>query len=210
MAKDSNSKCKLCRRAGEKLFLKGDRCLTPKCAVTRKPYVPGMHGPKGQRGLSEFGKQLAEKQKLKRLYGLSERQLRRHLGNAQKQKGVVGDNLILELESRFDNIIYRLGIASSRAQARQLVSHSMFTVGDKVLNVPSAKIKVGQEIQVKEGKMEKTYMKELRSIMKKKQETPSWLSLDPKNMQAKVLSKPTKEEAISDVDLAAVLEFYSR
>ena len=127
MAKNLDSKCKLCRRAGEKLFLKGDRCSTPKCAIVRKPYAPGMHGgvKKYQKGLSEFGKQLAEKQKIKRIYGVSEKQFKRHLVDATKQEGVAGDNLINRLEMRFDNIIFRLGWASSRAQARQLVSHTL-------------------------------------------------------------------------------------
>jgi len=215
MAKQLDSKCKLCRRAGEKLFLKGERCTSPKCAMVRKPYPPGAHGntgrsARGGRGVSEFGKQLAEKQKLKRIFGVSEKQLRKHLADATKQKGVVGDNLLMRLEMRFDNIIYRLGIASSRTQARQLVGHAMFNVNGKNLDIASAKLKAGDEIAVKENKLSKTYMKELQTIMKKKQEAPSWLEFDPKNMVAKILSNPPKEELGAGIDTHLIIEFYSR
>ncbi len=211
MAKQLGSKCKLCRRAGEKLFLKGDRCATPKCALTRKAYPPGMHGTKPvRRGLSEFGKQLKEKQKLKRLYGVSEKQIKRYLEEASSQSGVVGDNLILRLETRLDNIIYRLGLATSRAQARQLVSHGMFKVNDKNLDIPSAKVKVGDEIQVKKEKLEKNYMKELQVIFKKKQDIPEWLLFDAKGMQGKVLSLPAKDKMDVSLDVQLVIEFYSR
>lgn len=212
MAKQLDSKCKLCRRTGEKLFLKGERCATPKCAMVRKPYAPGAHGNNRgfSRGLSEFGKQLAEKQKIKRMYGVSEKQFRKHLSEAAKKKGVIGDNLITRLEMRFDNVIYRLGIASSRAQARQLVSHAMFVVNGKNLNVPSAELKAGDEIVVKEQKLSNSFMKELQTIMKKKHDTPSWLSIDPKTMNGKILSNPPKEELGVGIDTYLVIEFYSR
>ncbi|MEA2006688.1 MAG: 30S ribosomal protein S4 [Patescibacteria group bacterium] len=211
MAKNLGSKCKLCRRAGEKLFLKGDRCASSKCAIVRKPYAPGAHGQTGGgRGLSEFGKQLAEKQKLKRLYSISEQQFRRHLGDAQKQTGVVGDNLIIGLEMRLDNIIYRLGLAVSRSQARQLVSHGMFKVNNKPLNVPSVQLRIGDEIQVKEQKIKNSYFKELQTIIKKKHQLPGWLSFDTETMTAKILSSPDKDEVGAAVDMPAVLEFYSR
>lgn len=212
MAKQLDSKCKLCRRAGEKLFLKGERCATPKCAMVRKPYPPGMHGNTrgSSRGLSEFGKQLAEKQKLKKLYGVSEKQFRKHLAEASKQKGVLGEGLLTRLEMRFDNIIYRLGVASSRAQARQLVGHAMFQVNGKNLNIPSALLKAGDEISVKGQKMGSAYMKELQAIIKKKHETPSWLSFDPKAMKGKILSNPPKEDLGAGIDTHLVIEFYSR
>ncbi len=214
MAKNLGSKCKLCRRAGEKLFLKGDRCATPKCAMLRKPYAPGAHGPTSNRrfsrGLSEFGKQLAEKQKVKRIYGISEQQFRRHLKGAQKQTGVVGDNLVMQLEMRLDNIVFRLGLAVSRSQARQMVSHSMFLINNKSLNVPSAKLKIGDELKVKGQKMKGGYFKELQAIIKKKHQFPEWLSFDADTMTGKVLSAPAKEEAEAGLDLPAVIEFYSR
>ena len=212
MSTQTDSKCKLCRRAGEKLFLKGDRCASPKCAVVRKPYAPGMHGGTGKftKGLSEFGKQLAEKQKVKRLYGVSEKQFRKHLAEAQKQKGVAGENLLTRLEMRLDNVIYRLGLAVSRAQARQLVGHSLFLVNGRTLNIPSAKVRVGDEITVKENKLAKTYMKELQAVLKKKHESPAWVTLDPQTMTGKVLSSPAKEEINAGLDLHLVIEFYSR
>ncbi len=211
MAKITGSKCKLCRRAGEKLFLKGDRCATPKCALVRKAYGPGMHGPKGEgRGLSEFGSQLKEKQKLKRSYGLSERQFVKHLKEAQSKKGVVGDNLMTRLEMRLDNVVYRLGLATSRSQARQMVSHKMCLVNGRGLNVPSAEIKVGDEIQVKESKAQNAYFKQLQAVLKKGHNTPKWFSLDPETLTGKVLSSPSREDMGSGFDLASVIEFYSR
>ena len=214
MANQEKSKCKLCRRAGEKLFLKGDRCVSPKCAMVRKPYIPGAHGNAGGgrkgRGLSDFGKQLAEKQKLKRLYRGTEKQFKKHLKEAQIQSGVVGDNLVIRLESRLDNIIYRLGFAVSRAQARQLVSHSMFTVNGKMLNVPSAILKVGDEIALKSQKKEKTFFKELQTVLKKKKNVAGWLSFDANNMTAKVLATPSKDDLGTGVNISLVIEFYSR
>lgn len=214
MANQEKSKCKLCRRAGEKLFLKGDRCVSPKCAMVRKPYIPGAHGNAGGgrkgRGLSDFGKQLAEKQKLKRIYRITEKQFKKHLKEAQLQPGVVGDNLVIRLESRFDNIVYRLGIAVSRTQARQLVSHNMFTVNGKMLNIPSAILKIGDEIALKNQKKEKTFFKELQTILKKKQDVTGWLSLDANQMSAKVLAAPTKDNLGTGVNISLVIEFYSR
>lgn len=214
MANQENSKCKLCRRAGEKLFLKGDRCLSPKCAMVRKPYIPGAHGNAGGgkrgRGLSDFGKQLAEKQKLKRIYRVTEKQFKKHLKEAELQPGVVGDNLVIRLESRLDNVIYRLGYAVSRAQARQLVSHSMFTVNGKVLDVPSAIVKIGDEIVLKPQKKAKTFFQELQTVLKKNHSVPGWLSFDVNNMSAKVLSSPTKDELGTGVNVSLVIEFYSR
>lgn len=211
MAKNLGSKCKLCRRAGEKLFLKGDRCATPKCALVRKAYKPGMHGPKGEgRGLSDYGNQLREKQKLKRSYGLSEQQFRKHLVEAQNKQGIAGDNLMSRLEMRLDNVVYRLGFASSRNQARQMVSHKMFLLNGRNLNVPSAEVKIGDEIQVKENKAGGRYFKDLQLILKGDANIPKWLSLDTAELKGKILSNPTKEEAGMSFDLASVIEFYSR
>jgi small subunit ribosomal protein S4 len=212
MAKILSSKCKLCRRAGEKLFLKGDRCSSPKCAMVRKAYAPGAHGNSEgrRRGLSEYGKQLAEKQKLKRIYGSSEKQLRRHLISAKKKSGVLGDNLLVVLESRLDNIVYRLGIAQSRSQARQLVSHSLFVVNGKSLNVPSAVIRIGDIVKIKETKLEKSFIKEVKITLKKSSLNTKWLEFNPGKMEGKVLAKPTRDEIGINVNTAMVIEFYSR
>ncbi len=212
MAKILSSKCKQCRRAGEKLFLKGDRCSSPKCALVRKAYAPGMHGnAEGmRRGLSEYGKQLAEKQKLKRIYGISEKQLRRYLSIAKKKSGVLGDNLLILLESRLDNVIYRLGIAQSRTQARQLVSHGMFKVNKKNLNIPSALLKIGDIVAVKKNKTDKSIIKEVKTALKKSSNPAKWLSFDPGKMEGKVLANPSKDEIGVNVNMAMVIEFYSR
>ena len=211
MAKNLGSKCKLCRRAGEKLFLKGDRCATPKCALVRKAYKPGMHGPKGEgRGLSDYGNQLKEKQKLKRSYGLSEQQFRKHLIEAQSKQGVVGENLMTRLEMRLDNIVYRLGLASSRSHARQMVSCKTFLLNGRGLNIPSAEVKVGDEIQVKKHKADGKYFKDLQLVLKGKTNLSKWISFDPTELKGKILSAPTKDEIGLSFDLASVIEFYSR
>jgi len=211
MAKNLDSKCKLCRRAGEKLFLKGDRCGTPKCALVKKPYAPGVHGNSGsRRGLSEYGKQLAQKQKIRRIYGVSERQLRKHIADARQTKGVLGDNIIARLEMRMDNVIYRLKLADSRAQARELVTHKHFNLNGRSFNIPSGLVKIGDVIKVKDQKIGNKYFKELQAILKKNNEVPQWLSLDPVKMEGKVLGRPTKDEIGVDVDIQGVIEYYSR
>ena len=209
MSRYRGSVCRQCRRENMKLFLKGDRCFSDKCSFDRRGYPPGQHGQRRSKH-SDYGIQLREKQKVRRIYGISEKQFRKHLAEAAKKKGVIGDNLITRLEMRFDNVIYRLGIASSRAQARQLVSHAMFVVNGKNLNVPSAELKAGDEIVVKEQKLSNSFMKELQIIMKKKHDTPSWLNLEPKTMNGKILSNPPKEDLGVGIDTYLVIEFYSR
>lgn len=211
MARISESKCRLCRRAGEKLFLKGERCSTPKCAMTKRPYPPGEHGSKNKRkGLSEYGKQLLQKQKVRRIYGISEKQFRKHLTDAGKKKGVAGDNLIVRLETRLDNVVFRMGLAESRALARQLVKHGHVLVNGKKLDIPSAEIGLGDEISIKETKKEKNYFKDRKMVLSKNLNTPSWLTFDAKKMVGKVLAKPAKEEAEVGVDAQEIVEFYSR
>ncbi len=210
MARILDSKCKLCRRAEEKLFLKGDRCSSPKCAMVRKAYPPGMHGKAVRKGLSEFGKQLAQKQKVKRIFGISECQFRKYFEEAKKKKGILGNDLIEILETRLDNVIYRLGLAQSRNQARQLVSHGNFLVNGRSLNIPSARIKVGDKIKVKETKLIKKYWKDLQLILKKGQKIPQWLSFDPVKMEGEIIAKPTLQDVGMELDLQAVIEFYSR
>ncbi len=213
MAKILGSKCKLCRRSGEKLFLKGDRCATPKCAMIRKPYAPGIHGNKGagrKKAMSEYGQQLSQKQKVKKLYGISEKQLRKHFAEAKKSKGVLGDNLILRLETRIDNVIYRLKLADSRAQARQIISHKLLLLNGRSFNIPSAKVKVGDVLRVKEAKKENSYFKNLQAILKKNSEVPSWLSLDPTILEGKILANPSKDDVGVNFDVRGIIEFYSR
>jgi small subunit ribosomal protein S4 len=179
--------------------------------MIRKAYPPGMHGESGgNRRISEFGKQLSEKQKLKKIYGISERQLKRHLQNAKKKEGTIGNNLIAELEMRLDNIIFRLNLAASRAQARQLVSHKMFLVNGKTLNIPSAKIKVGDKITIKSQKAENKYFKNVQLAAKKKKDTLRWLYFDGQSLEGKVLSFPSYDEVPVDFNPAVVIEFYSR
>ena len=209
MAKNLD-KCKLCRRAGEKLFLKGDRCLTPKCAIVRRPYAPGVHGKSPSRGGSEFGRQLAMKQKIKRLYGVLERQFRHHFQEAEKLRGITGEELLSRLERRLDNTVYRLGFAASRAQARQLVGHNMFTVNGKRANIASFEVKVGDVITAKPNKQENTYFKNLQEILKNKKDVPHWLSLDAAKYEGKVLAKPTREDVGVSVDAQMVVEYYSK
>ena len=203
-------KCKLCRRAGEKLFLKGDRCISPKCAMVRKPSVPGVHGKRVSRGLSEFGRQLAMKQKIKRIYGVMEKQFRHHFEEAAKRSGVTGDLLMGRLEMRLDNAVYRLGFAPSRALARQLVSHGSFSVNGRALDVPSAEVSVGDVIAVAATKKDKTYFKNQLEILKNKKDVPTWLELDAQKLAGKVVSLPKRDDVGIGVDPQMVVEFYSK
>ncbi len=205
-----DSKCKLCRRAGEKLFLKGDRCLSPKCAIVRRPYAPGVHGHNPSRGGSEFGKQLAMKQKIKRIYGVMERQFRHHFDEVKKTPGVTGDQLLSRLERRLDNVVYRLGFATSRVSARQLVSHKMFEVNGKRMNVPSFCVNIGDTIVLKATKKDKSYFKTQTEILKNKKDIPHWLMLDIDKMEAKVTGTPTRDDVGINVDPQMVVEYYSK
>jgi len=203
-------KCRLCRRAGEKLFLKGERCFSQKCAMVRRPTPPGMHGAKKARSASEFGRQLAMKQKIKRVYGVMERQFRRHFEDAKRTRGVVGTELMSRLERRLDNVVYRLGFAPSRALARQLVSHKSFLVNGRRADIPSMEVKVGDVISVKEEKREKTYFKNLSETLDAARNIPGWLSLDPKRLEGRVVSSPSREETEVNVDPQLVVEYYSK
>lgn len=205
-----NAKCKLCRRAGEKLFLKGERCFTAKCAIERRPFAPGQHGQAQKRGASEFGRQLAMKQKIKRLYGVMERQFRNHYAEASRRHGITGDELMGRLERRLDNVVYRSGLASSRAQARQLVSHKMFSVNGKRMNIPSVEVRIGDVIAVKEIKKGKNYFTQVIENLNKKQETPHWLNLDSGKMVITVSALPTREDVGVRVDPQMVVEYYSK
>lgn len=210
MARDIDSKCKKCRRAGEKLFLKGDRCDTPKCAMIKRAYPPGAHGKKFSRGLSEYGLQLAAKQKIKRIYGVLERQFKKHFEEVKNKKGVTGDLLLARLEMRLDNIVYRMGLASSRSLARQLVNHGLITVNGKKVSIPSCEIKIGQIVGISSGKQGKNYFKNLAQILKNKKNFPAWLDFDNEKNEAKIISVPQKNDIGINVDAQIIVEYYSR
>lgn len=203
-------KCKLCRRAGEKLFLKGDRCFTPKCALTRKAYAPGAHGKTVSRGQSEYGKQLAMKQRIKRIYGVLEKQFRKHYEDVSRRKGVTGDLLLARLEMRLDSVVYRMGFASSRSLARQLVSHRAFRVNGRLLSIPSAEIRVGDVISVASEKTKKTYFVNKQGELRNKKNIPSWLELDGEKFEGKVVGTPSRSDIGVAVDPQSVVEYYSK
>lgn len=210
MARNLDSKCKKCRRAGEKLFLKGDRCYSPKCAMIRKPYPPGMHGKRFSRGQSEYGKQLSMKQKIKRIYGIMENQFRKHFQEVRKKKGVLGDMFLARLEMRLDNIIYRIGLSSSRSLARQLVNHGSIKVNGRKVDIPSYEVKVGDVISVSESGKSKNYFKNQLQVLKNKKNFPSWINFDNSTMEAKIKSIPKREDIDANVDAQLVVEYYSR
>lgn len=203
--------CKLCRREGEKLFLKGDRCLSQKCAIERRAYVPGMHGPKGQfrRQQSDYALQLREKQKAKRIYGVVEQQFRRYFGVAERSKGMTGVNLLVLLERRLDNVVFRLGLAISRRQARQLVQHGHFCVRDRKTNIPSYLVKPGDVITLREGSKDSPYFKLLSQDLGHRR-PPAWLSLDVENLSGQVLGLPAREDMDLTIREQLIVEYYSR
>ncbi len=210
MARSIDAKCKKCRRAQEKLFLKGDRCNSPKCAMIRKPYAPGAHGKSVSRGLSEYGRQLSMKQKIKRVYGIFERQFRKHFDEIKNKQGVTGDLFLARLEMRLDNVIYRMGFASSRATARQLVNHGCFKVNGKKVDVPSFETKVGSAITISQTKEGKNYFKNQSQVLKNKKDFPSWIQFDQGKMEGKVIATPQRSEIGSSIDPQMVVEYYSR
>ncbi|UCC87632.1 MAG: 30S ribosomal protein S4 [Anaerolineales bacterium] len=211
MARYSGSVCKLCRREGEKLFLKGERCLSPKCAFERRSYAPGMHGRQAQfrRKESDYALQLRAKQRARRVYGVYERQFRRYFRDAQRQKGLTGLNLLILLETRLDNVVYRLGFASSRAQARQLVQHGHFDANGRKTNVPSFLVKPGDLIAVRDISRGNSYFKELSQNLDGGQ-VPAWLSLDLPNLAGKVLDLPGRDDVDITLNEQLIVEFYSR
>jgi small subunit ribosomal protein S4 len=209
MAVYNTAKCRLCRRSGEKLFLKGERCYTPKCGVSRRAYPPGQQGKQARIRLTEYGIQLKEKQKIRRSYGMMERQFFKYVKDAVSQKGNSVEILLSMLERRLDNIVYRAGFAASRPAARLLVNHGHFKVDGKKVNIPSFIAKVGQIISVEELSAKKNYFKNLSETLAKT-ETPSWLATDKEKMEIKVVSEPTSKEVMLVADIKPVIEYYSR
>ncbi|MCS6994121.1 MAG: 30S ribosomal protein S4 [Anaerolineales bacterium] len=215
MAKYLGPACKLCRREGEKLFLKGERCFSPKCAFERRSFAPGQHGKTSGRSrsatgrASDYARQLRAKQKARRVYGMMERQFRRYYEVALKRRGLTGLNLLQILESRLDNVVFRLGFASSRAQARLLVTHGHFTVNGRRTDVPSMLLNPGDTIQVREGSRDGTYFKELRDVAEKRT-FPAWLTRDLKNLTGTVQRLPERAEIDGNLEEQLIVEFYSR
>lgn len=212
MARYTGPVCRLCRREGMKLYLKGARCDSPKCAVskTRKNYPPGQHGQRRTRRQSEYGLQLREKQRVRRYYGVLEAQFRRHYDDAVRRGGVTGDNLLQLLESRLDNVVYRMGFADSRAQARQLVRHGHFSVNGRRTNIPSYIVKPGDVVTVKAEKRSKTYFQDFNVQLETKR-PPEWVSVNVNDLSGKVLSLPTRDQMeLPPFNEALIVEYYSR
>jgi small subunit ribosomal protein S4 len=211
MARYRDSVCKQCRREGTKLFLKGSRCLSPKCAVERRAFPPGDHGRQTQfrRQVSDYGQQLREKQRLRRIYGVLERQFRRYYELAERMRGQTGQNLLSILERRLDNVVYRLGLAESRPQARQLVAHGHIDLNGRRTNAPSALVSVGDEVCVRARSIHNAYFDELREVLEH-QSVPGWLSLRAADMAATVIALPTREHVDISVNEQLVVEYYSR
>lgn len=210
MGRNLDPKCSLCRREGKKLFLKGDRCYTSKCAITRRGTPPGQHGQNGYPRLTGYGQQLREKQKVKRLYGVLERQFRKYFEAAAKNKGNTEQVLFQTLERRLDNVVYRLGLAKSRAQARQLIAHGHITVNGTVVNIPSYQVRVGEVLAVKQGDEALTIFSKIAEQVKAVEPQP-WLNYDLQANQAKVVDLPTPPQTgKGEYDLKLIVEFYSR
>jgi small subunit ribosomal protein S4 len=203
------SVCRQCRREGEKLFLKGDRCYSEKCAIQKRPFVPGQHGQKRKQKTSEYGLQLREKQKTKRIYGVLEKQFRNYYQKAERQKGIAGANLLILLERRLDNVVFRLGLASSRKEARQLVNHDHFTINGKKANIASMLVSVGDTIQVKPSKADSPKFQELKAAGAYKT-PPEWLEVDIDNLTGRVLAFPTRDKVDTAVNEQLIIELYSR
>jgi small subunit ribosomal protein S4 len=208
MARYTGSVCRLCRREGAKLFLKGTRCYTKKCSFERRPTPPGQHGVR-RRKMGDFGIQLREKQKVRRVYGVLERQFRNYFREAETHVGVTGEALLQSLETRLDNAVFRLGFASSRAQARQLVGHGHFAVNGVPTNVPSYALKPSDRVEVRESRRGREAFKVIRETLKSHQ-APDWLSLDAAKLSGTVVSLPRRDQMPLDLSEQLVVEYYSR
>jgi small subunit ribosomal protein S4 len=208
LARYIGSVCRLCRREGIKLYLKGQRCFTDKCAIERRSYAPGQHG-QGRPRLSEYNLQLREKQKLKRIYGLMEKQFRGYFVRAAKKKGITGEYLLQLLERRMDNVVYRLGFAASRKEARQLTTHGHFLLNGRKVNIPSCLLKEGDIVVVKEKSRGLVGIQSALAAVESRG-LPGWLELEKANFQGKVRALPTKEDAALPVNEQMVVELYSR
>ena len=208
MARYTDEQCRICRRNGEKLFLKGSRCYTDKCSISRRNYAPGQHGQKRAK-LSEYGTQLREKQKTKSYYGVGERQFRKYFEMASSKKGITGDNLLQILESRLDNVVYRLGYGSSRAQARQLVNHGIFSVNGKRVDIPSYLVKAGDVVAVRESKKDTGAVK-VNVEENAARPVPEWLEKNVETLSGKVIRLAAREDIDIPVEEHLIVELYSK
>ena len=208
MARTIEPDCRQCRREGCKLFLKGERCTTKKCAMERRPVIPGQHGNSKRRvAFSEYGTQLREKQKVKRMYGVLEKQFRDYYEEANKMKGVTGENMLSLVERRLDNVVYRMGIGASRKQSRQIVNHGLITVNGKRVNIASYRVKAGDVIAIKENKQDNEMFKSLRGS---KVVMPKWVEFDTNTFVGKIVALPTREDIDQDIKEQLIVELYSR
>ena len=208
MAKYTEAKCRICRREGCKLFLKGDRCFTGKCAFDRRPLAPGQHG-RARKKVSEYATQLREKQKTRRTYGLLERQFHSYFTKADMQKGVTGTNLLVLLECRLDNVVYRLGFANSRTQARQLVRHGLFTLNGHKVNIPSIQLRVGDSVEIPEKNRQVKIFADAQETIGRRG-TPNWLEADYDAFKGTVKAMPQREDIRTEVNEQLIVELYSK
>ena len=209
MARYTGSSCRLCRRENMKLFLKGDRCYGDKCSFERRPYAPGQHGQRRGGKFSDYRLQLREKQKVKRIYGVLEGQFRRYYYNAEKQKGITGINLLTLLECRLDNVVYRMGFASSRTQARQLVRHNHFFVNNKKVNIPSFQVKVGDIIEVSEGSRKvQTILDAMETVIRRG--VPNWMEVEKEKFLGTLKAVPNREDLTMPIQEQLIVELYSK
>ena len=206
MARYTDASCRLCRREGQKLFLKGERCYSGKCALDKRSYAPGQHGQSRKKS-SEYGLQLREKQKAKRYYGLLETQFRNYFEKAARKPGITGENLLIMLETRLDNAVFRLGMGASRKEARQLITHGHFTVNGQKVDIPSYAVKPGDVIKVKEKSTSSPKFKEMREMSVT---VPSWLTVDIDKLEGRIVSLPRREEIDAPIKEQLIVELYSK
>lgn len=209
MARYTGASCRLCRRENLKLFLKGDRCYGDKCAFERRPYAPGQHGQRRGGKFSDYRLQLREKQKVRRIYGVLEKQFRRYYYHAEKQKGITGANLLALLETRLDNVVYRMGFASSRIQARQLVRHNHFLVNNRTVNIPSYQVKVEDVIEIKEGSRKAPSILEAMETVVRRG-IPKWIELEKGNFKGTLKALPNREDMTMPIQEQLIIELYSK
>jgi len=209
LARYTGASCRLCRRENLKLFLKGDRCYGDKCAFERRPYAPGQHGQRRGGKFSDYQLQLREKQKVKRIYGVLERQFRKYYYRAEKQKGITGTSLLILLECRLDNLVYRSGFATSRTQARQLARHNHFLVNNKKVNIPSFQVKVGDVIEVKEGSRKVSSIIEAMETVVRRG-VPNWIELDKDGFKGTLKALPNREDLTMPIQEQLIIELYSK
>jgi small subunit ribosomal protein S4 len=209
LARDTGASCRLCRRENLKLFLKGDRCYSDKCAFERRPYPPGQHGQRRAGKFSDYQLQLREKQKVKRIYGVLEKQFRKFYERAEKQKGITGTNLLLLLESRLDNMVFRMGFASSRNQARQLIRHKHFLVNGRKVDIPSYHVRVGDKIEIKDSSRKMAVIVEAMETVVRRG-IPSWIELEKEQFRGTLKALPNREDLTMPIQEQLIVELYSK